>query len=765
MKRQFIFSAVSIALLLATATAAVSASLFFGGGNNNKKSEQAAAEHPQIHHQCEHDTIKDRPGYGILAKTVKVDYEFHSNEEFLRAYHSSSNNNNNNKEQQHQQQNTNTNKKKQVHEMRQAEALAVNPSGTVANMRFKSFFDSATCPGVNCGRCESEGQTVQTFEGNTVTCAADDVLTPAKRDYVNNKLMPKAMKMLSSLLRINPVVGNLNPGSGYCGTPGTPIPPQHSASGVPDTDFIIYVTAAPKSDPNSQTVAWALKCAQDGSNRPTVAHVNWVPRRLTNAAVPDAISEEMDVSTAVHEICHALGFANPFFPNGYVGLDGTTIVNPGGVVEAGDSTTAPFMKKRTFINSPRVQREVRNHFGCSTAIGAEVEDQGGSGTAGSHFEKRIYQQNVMSGISTTVAAYPSRMLLAFFEDTGHYIADYSSIENFTLGHITFGRGKGCAFLDEKCDSATNKAGGEFCFTTDTTKKRCTYDGLAKGYCGAVSTLSGVPANMQYFGDGSTGSSIQLDDYCPSAGYYSNQRCVDLSVKPVSGGGEQYGGNSRCFQSNLQTAASSLTTAATSAQQPGAAASAESSTRCFQVYCKPGGAGGMYVVVNLRLYDCPAAGGKATLDGLSGYSGEIICPPSANYCPVGWNSSDGSLPRLVPSPEETGTKYAPSYGKPVPGSCSQRIPCAESKLDLMPSCKRFAFEVGRCFGTDCDAAMESWLQAKYSAQCTSGRADFNKYCQEAVAGAKALCRLAGLSAGGVFTGAVVATMLLLVSLVL
>ena len=38
-----------------------------------------------------------------------------------------------------------------------------------------------------------------------------------------------------------------------------------------------------------------------------------------------------------------------------------------------------------------VQREARSHFGCDTLEGAEIEDQGGSGTADSHWEKRLFQ--------------------------------------------------------------------------------------------------------------------------------------------------------------------------------------------------------------------------------------------------------------------------------------------------------------------------------------------------------------------------------------
>ena len=41
-----------------------------------------------------------------------------------------------------------------------------------------------------------------------------------------------------------------------------------------------------------------------------------------------------------------------------------------------------------------VQREARAHFGCPTLPGLEIENQGGTATAGSHWEKRITEVGV-----------------------------------------------------------------------------------------------------------------------------------------------------------------------------------------------------------------------------------------------------------------------------------------------------------------------------------------------------------------------------------
>lgn len=43
------------------------------------------------------------------------------------------------------------------------------------------------------------------------------------------------------------------------------------------------------------------------------------------------------------------------------------------------------------VLTPNVQRVVQEHFGCDTLTGAELEDDGGPGSAFSHWEERIFQ--------------------------------------------------------------------------------------------------------------------------------------------------------------------------------------------------------------------------------------------------------------------------------------------------------------------------------------------------------------------------------------
>jgi leishmanolysin-like peptidase len=64
--------------------------------------------------------------------------------------------------------------------------------------------------------------------------------------------------------------------------------------------------------------------------------------------------------------------------------------------------------------TPRVAQEVRNHFNCSELEGAELEDQGGEGTALTHWEKRVFEAEAMSGTHSSRPVF-SRITLALME--------------------------------------------------------------------------------------------------------------------------------------------------------------------------------------------------------------------------------------------------------------------------------------------------------------------------------------------------------------
>ena len=94
---------------------------------------------------------------------------------------------------------------------------------------------------------------------------------------------------------------------------------------------------------------------------------------------------------AIHEIGHLLGFSSAFCEKtpgySFLGFSGSghTMVQD-----------APSGLHKQII-TPRVLAKGREFFDCASLTGVEIEDAGGGGTAGSHWESRILKNDVMSG--------------------------------------------------------------------------------------------------------------------------------------------------------------------------------------------------------------------------------------------------------------------------------------------------------------------------------------------------------------------------------
>ena len=98
----------------------------------------------------------------------------------------------------------------------------------------------------------------------------------------------------------------------------------------------------------------------------------------------------------LHEITHILAFHPEFF----------RLLNMN-TTENGIS----------YIKSSGAVSKARQHFGCSSLTKIPLENQGGSGSAGSHWESRFMLGDYMISTDHPDAAI-SDITLALFEDTG-----------------------------------------------------------------------------------------------------------------------------------------------------------------------------------------------------------------------------------------------------------------------------------------------------------------------------------------------------------
>lgn len=70
-----------------------------------------------------------------------------------------------------------------------------------------------------------------------------------------------------------------------------------------------------------------------------------------------------------------------------------------------------------------VAEYVRTHFGCERddgPVGALLEDEGGSGTSFSHWERKVFMDELMTASDWTPGLRMSKLTLNLLKDTGFY---------------------------------------------------------------------------------------------------------------------------------------------------------------------------------------------------------------------------------------------------------------------------------------------------------------------------------------------------------
>lgn len=235
-------------------------------------------------------------------------------------------------------------------------------------------------------------------------------------------------------------------------------------------DLVIFVkTVADDGD----TLASAVYCAYESQyNRPIIGFMNLNPKKLKISAP----SLQAMILTIMHEVIHIL----VLHPNHYGNYYGSNyaIATESRTTVSGTSTVYKLV-------TPKIVAAAKEQFGCSTLTGVYLEDEGSSASAGAHFEKKHYGNELMTSILTGYQVI-SKVLLALMEDSGWYQVDYTKAQDLAYGYK-----KGCTFLEEACPAT----GREFC-TTDGAKS-CSVDYTAKTRC-MDTTFTGTCLTAEYF---------------------------------------------------------------------------------------------------------------------------------------------------------------------------------------------------------------------------------------------------------------------------
>ncbi|BFZ22523.1 hypothetical protein BsWGS_25562 [Bradybaena similaris] len=336
-----------------------------------------------------------------------------------------------------------------------------------------------------------------------------------------------------------------------------------NSTGVAGADFILYIaTISSKKCSQGQTIAYAAHCQQEQAlDRPVAGYFSICPNSISSSRQ----NQQQLLSTMKHEILHALGFTaslyafyrddegNPLTPRNPVsgrpieyrediGMHqwSTAVVmkvdRPKWLQKSGATNKTLFM-----MVTPRVKAEVQKHFNCSLLEGAELEDQGIDGTVLTHWEKRVFENEAMTGTYTQNSVI-SRITLAMLEDTGWYKADYNMAEDYE-----WGRDLGCEFVLNSCyywistRLARNQSIHPFC---DRVKRGqlwtdCAHNRKSVALCNLVEYNQPLLPMYQYF-DSLPGiadddvekyaGSVALADYCPYLQEFSWTNVYNVPVR-------------------------------------------------------------------------------------------------------------------------------------------------------------------------------------------------------------------------------------------
>lgn len=290
--------------------------------------------------------------------------------------------------------------------------------------------------------------------------------------------MPKVVELWSNTLSVIPTDGPLkiNPRDlnkrQFCGFPdlNAIVPDSHMSDGIPDTDLAWYITAS-DSFCEEGTLALAMPCNFDQFDRPTAGVINFCLDSIED------IESESDIQNtffiAAHEAGHVLGLvasALPYFYDSDTGKPRTkrpfkqtkvtcvtgreqTVVMPDpNTLQI--STEEHNNQRYAMVTTPKVKTVVRNHFNCQTLQGARLENQPTNPRScfGDHWEEQHFYPELMTSTMKLTSTILSPLSLAYLEDSGWYIANYSHSNILPWGH-----GVGCDFVTKPCLHISKKA--------------------------------------------------------------------------------------------------------------------------------------------------------------------------------------------------------------------------------------------------------------------------------------------------------------------
>ena len=316
----------------------------------------------------------------------------------------------------------------------------------------------------------------------------------AARDNVSKRLMDATAKYSMEMLRVKSVE-NFSFDGLKCND--IQIPAFNKKA-----DLYVLINTIGKKE--TEAFATAVACSQEnGTNRPNVG--------IYDLNLEHIVDSKMNLllyfSTFTHEFAHILFFNNDMYHQ-FKRPDGSSLpkdeVMKSGQQFAGESRDLIVLKDLVAF--------ARQYFNDPNLAGLPLENGGGSGSAGAHWEKTFMPAEFLNP-SVEYPAFISEFTLRFMRETGWYA-------NVDLGyavHYNWGKGQ-ATYMSNTCPTTI-----EYC--TNPGDKGCSPDFMSKTTCSGFQAFMG---NCKYK---------------KNNGRYCTRNKPDEN-QPDSF--ETYGASSRCF---------------------------------------------------------------------------------------------------------------------------------------------------------------------------------------------------------------------------
>ncbi|XP_070535465.1 leishmanolysin-like peptidase isoform X2 [Ptychodera flava] len=446
-----------------------------------------------------------------------------------------------------------------------------------------------------------------------------------------------------------------------CG-PGSP----GEGPGVEGYDFILYVTAMQTERCGwDDTIGFATWCQLETAlDRPVAGFANLCPNSLST----ESANYNNILGSLKHEILHALGFSASLYafyrdkngdPLTERMADGKPPRNYAINMHQWSDRVVQTIRRSDWtvrqgtvphdvqmLVTPRVVEEARNHFNCPTLEGVEIENQGGSGSELSHFEKRLFENEVMTGVHSQTRIF-SRLALAVMEDTGWYSVNYDNAEP-----LIWGQNLGCDFAKKSCkywidlQKARQEEVDPYCDTVGSVEFRlqCNTDRSSLALCNIHKYDIDLPVEYQYFNKldgisdhelGKYGGSVEMADFCPfhqelewesDTAPTRTSHCNNPANAPDSAHSyslEHYGENSVCIEQGSAWRKQKCNQVVTQHQW---------GSGCYKYSCS--NTYGLVIEVNRQEYICYEEGLVLSVSDIVDdwlHEGTLICPSCQEVC--------------------------------------------------------------------------------------------------------------------------------------